>query len=98
MTKELEQSDLVSSPKDRDGQPITTQPSPDSVRDEKPGAGRAPRKRRFLRWLFLFAGAAIVAAGTAWWLQSLGYESTDDAQIEGHLDSVSSRISGTVTF
>jgi membrane fusion protein (multidrug efflux system) len=98
MTRELEQSDLISSPKDRDGQPITTQPSPDSVPDEKPGTGNAPRKRRFLRWLFLFAAAAIVAAGTAWWLQSLDYESTDDAQIEGHLDSVSSRISGTVTF
>ena len=26
------------------------------------------------------------------------YESTDDAQMEGHLDSVSSRISGTVTY
>ena len=31
-------------------------------------------------------------------MDSQGYESTDDAQIEGHLDSVSSRISGTVTY
>jgi membrane fusion protein (multidrug efflux system) len=40
----------------------------------------------------------IAAAATAWWLNSQGYESTDDAQIEGHLDLVSPRISGTVTY
>ena len=33
-----------------------------------------------------------------WWLHSQNYESTDDAQIEGHLDLVSARISGTVSY
>ena len=35
---------------------------------------------------------------TSWWLVSRNYESTDDAQIEGHLDLVSARISGTVSY
>jgi membrane fusion protein, multidrug efflux system len=34
----------------------------------------------------------------AWWLYSRGFETTDDAQIEGHLDSISTRISGTVIY
>src|ERR1700723_1876971 len=33
-----------------------------------------------------------------WWLHSQNYENTDDAEIEGHLDLVSARISGTVTY
>ena len=40
----------------------------------------------------------LAAGGVWWWLQSRGYETTDDAEIEGHLDTVSSRISGTVTW
>jgi membrane fusion protein (multidrug efflux system) len=42
-------------------------------------------------------GAAIATVGVSqWWLHAQNYESTDDAQIEGHLDLVSARISGTV--
>ena len=41
--------------------------------------------------------AALLALGgaAAWALYSQGYESTDDAQVDGHLNVVSSRISGT---
>ncbi len=49
-------------------------------------------------WVLLFAAALAVAAATSWWLNSRNYESTDDAQIEGHLDLVSPRISGTVSY
>jgi membrane fusion protein, multidrug efflux system len=50
------------------------------------------------RWiLFAFAVVAL-AGGSMWWLHSQNYENTDDAQIEGHLDLVSTRISGTVTY
>jgi membrane fusion protein (multidrug efflux system) len=37
----------------------------------------------------------VIAAATVWALYSQGYESTDDAQVDGHLNVVSSRISGT---
>ena len=37
-------------------------------------------------------------AGFSWWLHARHFESTDDAQIDGHIDVVSSRISGTVLY
>ena len=37
----------------------------------------------------------VIGAATGWALYSQGYESTDDAQVDGHLNVVSSRISGT---
>ncbi|HWB85676.1 MAG TPA: HlyD family secretion protein [Bryobacteraceae bacterium] len=58
----------------------------------------APRKRVLSR-MALFAVPILISAGVAlWWLNSQKYESTDDAQVEGHLDSVSARISGTVIY
>src|SRR5260370_6384420 len=57
----------------------------------------APRGKR-ARWILLFVFALAVAGVTLWWLNSRNYESTDDAQIEGHLDLVSARISGTVSY
>jgi membrane fusion protein (multidrug efflux system) len=39
---------------------------------------------------------AIAGTAGAWWLDSRHYESTDDAQIEGHVNAISSRITGTV--
>jgi membrane fusion protein, multidrug efflux system len=50
------------------------------------------------RWIVLVIAAVVATGGVWWWLQSRHYESTDDAEIEGHLDTVSSRISGTVTW
>jgi membrane fusion protein (multidrug efflux system) len=46
----------------------------------------------------VIAGLAVLLIGgaaTGWAFFSQGYESTDDAQIDGHLNVVSSRISGT---
>ena len=37
----------------------------------------------------------VIAVAAGWALYSEGYESTDDAQVDGHLNVVSSRISGT---
>jgi membrane fusion protein (multidrug efflux system) len=53
-------------------------------------------KRR--RWILLFAAVLAVAGATSWRLVSRNYESTDDAQIDGHLDLVSARINGTVSY
>jgi membrane fusion protein (multidrug efflux system) len=65
---------------------------------EKPESpGKVPR-RRLSRWIFLLAATIAVAGASLWWVRSQDYESTDDAQIEGHLDQVSSRISGTVVY
>jgi membrane fusion protein, multidrug efflux system len=98
MTQELEEIELLESPKVRHGRRADTGDLDDTAGKAKAPDPETPRKSRLGRWLSLFAFAAIVAAGAALWYGSRGYESTDDAQVEGHLDSISSRISGTVAY
>ena len=63
---------------------------------EKPESASGVPRRRFSRWILLLSAAIAASGASLWWVHSQNYESTDDAQIEGHLDLVSSRISGTV--
>ena len=74
-------------------------PKPKLV-EVKPAAESEPvrPKRRVARWLALFGMLAIAAGAAAMWLNSRAFESTDDAQVDGHFDSLSSRISGTVIY
>ena len=65
---------------------------------DKPESPSDVPSRRISRWILLFAATIAVAGASLWWVHSRDYESTDDAQIEGHLDLVSSRISGTVVY
>ena len=58
---------------------------------------KAP-KASAARWVFLAFSLVALAGTSLWWLHAQNYESTDDAQIEGHLDLVSTRISGTVNW
>src|SRR5215475_11188705 len=59
----------------------------------------APRRKPIPRWVFAGLGLAFAAmAGFSWWLHARHFESTDDAQIDGHINVVSSRISGTVLY
>jgi len=46
--------------------------------------------------IFGLAALAVGLGATAWGVYSHGYESTDNAQVDGHLNIVSSRIGGTV--
>ena len=49
----------------------------------------------------VFAGLAVVltaVTASSWWVHARRFESTDDAQIDGHINVVSSRISGTVLY
>jgi membrane fusion protein, multidrug efflux system len=57
-----------------------------------------PRKsRRFTRLVIIIAALAlVVVAGVFLWRYFNTYESTDDAQIDGHINAVSARITGHV--
>src|SRR5579872_4029562 len=44
----------------------------------------------------LIVGVALAAGGYVYWNYAQGYESTDDAQVDGHLNAISSRIAGTI--
>jgi membrane fusion protein (multidrug efflux system) len=58
-----------------------------------------PRRGAISRWiLFILVVAVAASAATAWWLHAQHFESTDDAQIEGHLNSISARVSGNVAY
>src|ERR1041384_8472895 len=62
---------------------------------EEPPKDPAKAKRRRV----IIGGALAVAALVAffWWLHARHFEDTDDAQIDGNLTAVSSRVPGTVT-
>jgi len=47
--------------------------------------------------LILAAIAVILFVGLSWWLYSRQFESTDDAQVDGHISGLAARTSGTVT-
>jgi membrane fusion protein (multidrug efflux system) len=79
-------------------EPVRPQAVENNTAEEKPEAGRNAPSRRLSRGILLLISVLAVAGVSIWWLRSQNFESTDDAQIEGHLDSVSARISGTVTY
>ena len=72
-----------------DSKPTAVQPAPDDTTELAP-----PQSRRKGIILVVIAVLALVAAGL-WW-RSTFYEDTDDAQINGHLLQISSRIAGQV--
>ena len=48
------------------------------------------------KWVILLAALLLVAGGVSVWHYYSVRESTDDAQIDGHIDPISARVSGTV--
>jgi membrane fusion protein, multidrug efflux system len=64
----------------------------------KADAPLSTRPRRVPRWALFLAPIIVVAVLLSWWLYARDFESTDDAQIDGHLDAISARITGTVVY
>src|SRR6267154_5503472 len=70
----------------------------DSYTAAAPPVANAGRRSRVVKILVLLAALAGAGIGAKQlWAYFDSYESTDDAQIEGHLNGIGSRISGTVT-
>ena len=67
----------------------TVQPEPDTTTEVV-----QPRSRR--RGIIIVVVAIIIVAAVAFWWHSTFSEDTDDAQVNGHLIQVSSRIAGQV--
>jgi len=91
-----ESSSVVAEPKPQtEARTPQSQPSLDSE-------ARYQRRRAFLsnprtKWGFILVGLVILIAVFFLWRYLASYESTDDAQIDGHVNSVSARVSGHVT-
>ena len=54
--------------------------------------------RRVPRWALFLAPLLVALVLLSWWLYARQFESTDDAQIDGHLNAISARITGTVLY
>jgi membrane fusion protein, multidrug efflux system len=69
----------------------------DGPQPSSPASHRVPR-RRPVRLIFAAALAVLLCVGgLRFWHYLRSYESTDDAQVDGYLDPISSRINGTVS-
>jgi len=69
------------------------------VAERRSGRERAAgffRERPYAKWILLGLLLLIVGAGIFVWHYYSVRESTDDAQIDGHIDPISARVSGTV--
>lgn len=63
---------------------------------EKAQPAMAPRKRRRALLIVGIIGVLLAVGGVLFYRYAQTYESTDDAQVDAHLNGVSSRIQGTV--
>ena len=50
------------------------------------------------RIILALALLVAVAVGASWWLYARQFETTDDAQVDGHFAQLSTRVSGTVLY
>jgi len=67
-------------------------PAVDPDRHPAPARVRNPRFRMFL----ILGGVVLAVVGLFLWRYFSSYESTDDAQIDGHVNSISARVAGHV--
>ena len=85
-------------------QPVTEQrsaPPPNAM----PGTTATPpvapppatRGRRKAFTIFFIILLVIAIGGTLFWLHARDFESTDDAEVDAHLNPISSRVDGNVT-
>ncbi len=63
-------------------------------KEEKKPLDPATKRRRML--VGAIVGVVLLIGIVAWYLHSRTYEDTDDAQIDGHLNQIAARVSGTV--
>ena len=91
MPTQMEETPTEQMPRDR----LEDQQQQSQAHDANPPAGPS-RKRRKVLGIALIAVIA-VAAGIGWFLYSGTYESTDDAEVDAHLNPIAARVQGTVT-
>jgi len=57
----------------------------------------ATKGRRKAFTIFFFILLVLAVAALVYWLYARQFESTDDAQVDGHLNPISARVDGTIT-
>jgi membrane fusion protein (multidrug efflux system) len=76
---------------------VETQTDARAPQTQVPGTdSTAPPRRRINPFILGPILLLLVVVGVGWYLYSRGYESTDDAQVDGHLNPIASRVDGTI--
>lgn len=73
------------------------EPKPAVGEGESPSVARSRSSKTRMRWLIVFVALVAVAASVLLYRYFAAWESTDDAQVDGYIYPVSSRVSGYVT-
>jgi membrane fusion protein (multidrug efflux system) len=73
-----------------------TQPGGGGKMEAAPAPVTATRGRAKAFAIFFVVLAIAAVAGTFYWLHARQFETTDDAEVDGHLNPISSRVEGTV--
>jgi membrane fusion protein (multidrug efflux system) len=69
----------------------------EKTREEEDAAARTAQRKNRLKKIAPIVLVIAVVGALLWWLHARQYESTDDAQVDGHIGQIGSRISGYVT-
>jgi membrane fusion protein, multidrug efflux system len=77
--------------------PANAQDEQEKSREEEEAAARTAQRKSRLKKIAPFVVLIIAVGALLWWLHSRQYEDTDDAQIDGHISQIGSRVSGYVT-
>src|SRR6266436_4239820 len=91
MQENTESSDHQPGIVDRDDRDGANRLAP--TESERSSSSRFRRGRNLILVLLLLVAAAVAVPG---WRYLSSYEETDDAQVDGHIIAVSSRINGTI--
>ncbi len=68
----------------------------EQIEEEVAPVRRIKSGRRKAFSIFFVVLLVILAAGVSYWFYARQFESTDDAQVDGHLNPVSARVDGTI--
>ena len=95
-----EQQRHDTSPENKDkqnaGKPLAdgSKQNDEQAESQKPPTDRRKKRRSIL--IGVTIAMLLLLGGFFWWVHARAYEGTDDAQIDGHLHPLSSRVDGTV--
>src|SRR6185437_2726247 len=77
---------------------VNNQQNQEREQEEREAAERTAQRRKSRLKKIVPIAVIVIAVGVLlWWLHARQYEDTDDAQVDGHISQISSRVSGYVT-